>query len=213
VRSDGSCEIEDGPALPAETARRLACDSSLETVIEQDRRPLSAGRKTRTIPPALRRALRSRDRGCRFPGCDRRRFVDAHHVHHWAHGGDTTLSNLLLLCRHHHRLVHEGGYRVEPSAGGGATFRRPDGGVIPAAPRNHPGSRRRLRRANGDAGLHVTDETPVARSAGERLCYDIEIEGLLWSEGLLRLGWAGSPPPSPGGGSAQPRAAGPKVLT
>jgi Domain of unknown function (DUF222)/HNH endonuclease len=213
VASDGCCEVEDGPALPAETARRLACDSSLVTIAEQEGRPLSVGRRTRTIPPALRRALHSRDRGCRFPGCDQRRFVDAHHVQHWAHGGPTGLSNLLLLCRHHHRLVHEGGYRVENSHGGGTTFRRPDGGDISTVPRNRAGDRRRLIRANADTGLHLTEETPVARSAGERLCYDLEIEGLLWSEGLLRLGWDGSTPDELRHGSAEPQAAERKVLT
>jgi hypothetical protein len=162
---------------------------------------------------ALRRALHSRDRGCRFPGCDQRRFVDAHHVRHWAHGGHTKLSNLLLLCRHHHRLIHEGGYRIEQASGGRAVFRRPDGGAIPAVPRKQPGSARRLVRENLDAGLRITDETPVARSAGERLCYDIEIEGLLWSEGLLRLGWTGSTPDELPRGSAEPEAAQAKVLT
>jgi hypothetical protein len=210
--SDGCCDVEDGPALPAETARRLACDASLVTITEHDGRPLSVGRKTRTVPPALRRALRSRDRGCRFPGCDQRRFVDAHHIQHWAHGGLTKLANLLLLCRHHHRLVHEGGYRVEQRPGRGAVFRRPDGGAIPAVPRNHPSSAH-LVRENVDAGLRITEETPVARSAGERLCYDIEIEGLLWSEGLLRLGWTGSTPEELRGGSAEPEAARAKVLT
>jgi Domain of unknown function (DUF222)/HNH endonuclease len=210
---DGCCELEDGPALPAETARRLACDASLVTISERDGRPLSVGRKTRTIPPALRRALHSRDRGCRFPGCDQRRVVDAHHVRHWAHGGHTKLSNLLLLCRHHHRLIHEGGYRIEQASGGRAVFRRPDGGAIPAVPRNQPGSARRLIRENLDAGLRITEQTPVARSAGERLCYDIEIEGLLGSEGLLRLGWTGSTPDELRRGSAEPQAAQAKVLT
>jgi hypothetical protein len=100
---EGGCELDDGSALAPETARRLACDASV----------VRDGRKTRAIPPALRRALRARDRGCRFPGCENRRFLDAHHVHHWARGGPTTLPNLLLLCRHHHRLVHEGGYSVD----------------------------------------------------------------------------------------------------
>ena len=77
---EGGCELDDGSALSPETARRLACDASV----------VQNGRKTRTIPPALRRALRSRDRGCRFPGCENRRFLDAHHVHHWAKGGETT---------------------------------------------------------------------------------------------------------------------------
>ena len=100
---EGGCELEDGSALSPETARRLACDASV----------VQNGRKTRTIPPALRRALRARDRGCRFPGCENRRFLDAHHVHHWAKGGETTADNLVLLCRRHHRLVHEGGWHVD----------------------------------------------------------------------------------------------------
>ncbi len=89
---------------------------------------LSVGRRTRTIPPALRRALEIRDRGCRFPGCGLR-FTDAHHVKHWADGGETSLQNCVLLCRHHHRLVHEGGWKLEWWGPGRAVFRSPRGGV------------------------------------------------------------------------------------
>ena len=103
--------IEDGPHLAAETSRRVGCDCSLIGVLENgDGEPLSVGRKTRAIPPAIRRALKFRDRGCRFPGCTNTRFVDGHHVKHWADGGETSLENLVQLCRHHHRLVHEGGF-------------------------------------------------------------------------------------------------------
>ena len=188
-KPDGCCELEDGPALPAETVRRLGCDSSLVAIVERDGRPLSVGRKRRTVPPALRRALGSRDHGCRFPGCNERRFVDAHHIQHWAQGGETKLSNLLLLCRHHHRLIHEGGYGLERRPGGGVRFRRPDGRPIPAVPRNRPGNRARLVLENRAAGLEVTQETPAARSACERVDYDIAIEGMLAAEGLLSLGW------------------------
>src|SRR6185437_109563 len=76
----GRCELDEGPSLSAETVRRLACDASLVTVVEnEDGEPLSVGRKTRAISPALRRALNARDRGCRFPGCPNTRYVDAHH--------------------------------------------------------------------------------------------------------------------------------------
>src|SRR5207244_443871 len=71
------------------------------------------GRKTRTIPASLRRALQHRDRGCRFPACTNHRFVDAHHVQHWVDGGETSLANTLLLCRRHHVLVHEHGFSVQ----------------------------------------------------------------------------------------------------
>ena len=109
----GQSELEDGTRVSAETSRRLACDASVvEVGHAHDGSVLDVGRKTRTIPPAVRRALEARDRGCRFPGCGLR-FTDAHHVKHWADGGETKLGNLLLLCSHHHRLVHEEGWRVE----------------------------------------------------------------------------------------------------
>jgi hypothetical protein len=79
----------------------------------------------------LRSAARSaRDRGCRFPGCENRRFLDGHHLHHWARGGPTTLDNLVLLCRHHHRLVHEGGWQVDEQL----RFYDPCGRPFPAVP-------------------------------------------------------------------------------
>jgi hypothetical protein len=219
---DGCCEVEDGPALPAETARRLGCDASLVAIVERDGRPLSVGRKRRTVPAALRRALQSRDRGCRFPGCGERRFVDAHHVRHWAQGGETKLSNLLLLCRHHHRLLHEGGYQLERRPGGGGRFRGPDGRLIPAVPRNRPGDRRRLVEHGSDAGFRITQETPAARSACERLDYDIAVEGLLAAEGWLDVGLVnsgrrGKPGDDFGsrdpGGSAEPQPARAELLT
>jgi len=109
----GRAELEDGTHVSQETSRRIACDASVVRLTsDRDGSVLDAGRKTRTIPPAVRRALNVRDRGCRFPGCGLR-FTDAHHVRHWADGGPTSLSNCLLLCQHHHTLVHEGGWRVE----------------------------------------------------------------------------------------------------
>ena len=90
------------------TSRRLACDATVVTVSRgPDGSVLDVGRKTRTIPWRLRRALEIRDRGCRFPGCGRR-FTDGHHVRHWADGGETSLDNCVLLCGFHHTLLHEG---------------------------------------------------------------------------------------------------------
>jgi 5-methylcytosine-specific restriction endonuclease McrA len=108
----GQSVLEDGARVSAETSRRLACDAS-RVVMRHDEegRLLEIRARTRTIPPALRRALHHRDGGCRFPGCGVR-FGQGHHLRHWAHGGPTTLSNLALLCRRHHRAVHEEGYQV-----------------------------------------------------------------------------------------------------
>jgi Domain of unknown function (DUF222)/HNH endonuclease len=98
-----------GP-IPGETARRLACDACISRIITDGRsEPLDVGRLTRTIPPALRRAVVARDRHCVEPGCDRPpEWCDVHHKVHWIDGGETKLSNLELRCRPHHRRVHEG---------------------------------------------------------------------------------------------------------
>jgi len=90
---------------------------------DENGEPLSIGRRTRSISPPMRRALRIRDGGCRFPGCTNSRFVDGHHIKHWADGGETSLSNLVLLCRRHHHLVHEGGFACEKSADGEIVFK------------------------------------------------------------------------------------------
>ena len=124
--------LEDGPRVSAETSRRIACDCSTVRVVEDAAvEPLSISRRSRSIPPAIRRALRLRDRGCRFPGCTHTRFVDGHHVKHWSDGGETSLDNLVLLCRRHHRLVHEGGYGCERTVDGRFVFTAPDQRVLP----------------------------------------------------------------------------------
>ena len=92
------CETEDGGALSRAAVRRICCAAGIVPIAEHDGRTLSVGRKRRTIPPGIRRALRSRDRGCRFPGCCESRHVDAHHVRHWADGGATSLDNLVTLA-------------------------------------------------------------------------------------------------------------------
>jgi hypothetical protein len=124
----GTCEFEDGPAVAAETVRRCSCDASIVEITEdEDGNPLNVGRKTRSIPPALRRALNSRDKGCRFPGCCNKKYVDGHHIHHWANGGETKLSNLVTLCRFHHHLVHEGGVQIQILDDGAFRFVKPNG--------------------------------------------------------------------------------------
>jgi hypothetical protein len=117
---------------PLETIKRLTCDGSLITVMEDERgTPLDVGRKQRIVSTAIRRALWSRDRGCTFPGCRNKRFVHGHHIHHWTNGGETSLENLTLLCAHHHRLLHEGGFSIDRDRDGALYFRRVDGRVIP----------------------------------------------------------------------------------
>jgi len=126
----GQSVLDDGTHVSAETSRRLACDASRVVMQHaRDGRVVEVAARTRTIPPALRRALYHRDRGCRFPGCHVR-FGQGHHIRHWAQGGPTTLSNLALLCRRHHRCVHEEGYQVDRLPNGELEFRRPDGRLL-----------------------------------------------------------------------------------
>jgi 5-methylcytosine-specific restriction endonuclease McrA len=125
----GRSELEDGTRVSYETSRRLSCDASVVPLRHgTSANDLDVGRRTRTIPPSLRRALEARDRGCRFPGCGLR-FTDAHHVKHWANGGETALENLVLLCSHHHRLVHEEKWNVEFWREGVPAFTDPRGQV------------------------------------------------------------------------------------
>ena len=133
-------------------------------------RVVEIGARTRTIPPALRRALHARDRGCRFPGCVVR-FGQGHHLRHWAHGGPTTLSNLALLCRRHHRAVHEEGYQVARGPDGALRFRRPDGRPLPEVPPPAavPGDPiEALRTCHDSNGLRIDARTACAGWLGAR---------------------------------------------
>jgi len=182
-RASGRCEIEDGPSIAAETARRLACDASVVEIVEDERGdPLDIGRRTRTIPPAIRRALQSRDRGCRFPGCPNQRYVDGHHIRHWINGGETKLSNLVTLCHFHHRQVHEGGIRIDILDDGALRFAKP-GGVTFEAPLLC-GTAEELIEAH--EALEIDDHTAATRWQGERIDYSIAIEGLLYRAARAR---------------------------
>jgi len=168
----GQSVLEDGARVPAGTSQRLACDASRVVMRHgRDGRVVEVEARTRTIPPALRRALHHRDRGCQFPGCGVR-FGQGHHIRHWAQGGPTTLSNLALLCRRHHRAVHEEGYQVKRQPDGELRFRRPDGRVLPEvpSPSEVPADPVQVLRAQHDAeglGLHAHTATPGW--LGERL--------------------------------------------
>ncbi len=167
--SRGRSELEDGPLISPETARRLGCDADVMAQIERDGLPVSVGRSRRTVPPALRRLLEAREgKTCCFPGCERRRHLQAHHRQHWAHGGETSLENLVLLCYQHHRVVHEGGYTVEGDAEAGIRFRNRYGIVSPLPPpRPPPGRADDLLTDNHAHGLRIDPNTNRNGSYGD----------------------------------------------
>jgi hypothetical protein len=132
---DGQAAIEDGPALVAETAMRLVCDSRWLVSLEgPEGNVIGIGRVSRRIPPWLARLLRQRDKGCRFPGCERTLWVHFHHLVHWAAGGPTNLDNLITVCPNHHRLVHEAGWRISGDPNGEVVWLQPGGTVFPTHP-------------------------------------------------------------------------------
>jgi hypothetical protein len=118
--------------LPIDTVKRLLCDCSLVTVVENENaNPLDVGRKQRIVSTPLKRALHARDRGCTFPGCHRKRYVDGHHLKHWINGGETIPDNLTLLCTHHHKKLHEGGFSIVKDPDDTLRFLTDDGRTIP----------------------------------------------------------------------------------
>jgi hypothetical protein len=185
LRAEGGdrCEIEDGPAIAAETARRLACDASVVSIIEDEKgEPLSVGRKTRSIPPAIQRALNARDRGCRFPGCTHKKYTDAHHIHHWAKGGETKMSNLVTLCRFHHRKVHEGQVIVQVLDDGAIRFVQPNGESFDSEVRAH-GDWRELVAVHERAGIHIDENTAKTRWDGGPMDYGMAVDVLMGMRG------------------------------
>jgi hypothetical protein len=143
----GGCEIEDGPPVHPETARRLLCTSRFQVMTEDARgEAIGLGRMSREPSAAILRQLRYRDRACRFPGCGSRRFTQAHHIVWWSRGGWTDLENLLLTCTFHHKLVHEFGWKVERDRQGEVRWFRPGGVRYRAGP-----------------GQTVEDATPAGR--------------------------------------------------
>ncbi len=219
LRADGEgaeSTLERGGNVSAETSRRLACDCGVVHWVEGKEHAnsggggpgvvrrgfypdlpglgadvLNVGRKTRSIPPAIRRALRHRDGGCRFPGCTAHKYVDAHHVVHWADGGETKLDNLVTLCRHHHRAVHEGGFDVRTGADGQPVFYDRQGKRIPEVPETRfRGNVFALITENRRAGVDVSAETCLPDWDGEGMDDDLVVESLFQLD-------VRSSPPSP----------------
>ena len=125
--------------LPVESVRRIACDADLVAVTRDAKgNLLNLGRKHRVVSPQLKRALLARDKCCTYPSCSHEQFLEAHHVMHWADGGETSLDNTRLICNRHHRLLHEGGFTIHKNFAGEWYFKTAEGKVLPEAPMYKP---------------------------------------------------------------------------
>lgn len=144
----GRCETSHGAPVPHETLRRLACDAGIVRLHPDG----TIGRRTRVVPRWMRRAVKRRDKHCRFPGCEMR-VTQVHHIVFWSRGGPTSTRNLVLVCAMHHHLIHEGGYSLRAEPDGSLVFRRPDGALISYVPEV--------------SGLYRRDETVSADAAGQ----------------------------------------------
>ena len=181
ANSDGICQVADGAGLAAETARRIACDATSVTIVENTAGDVvDVGRRTRRPNRRLRTALQRRDQHCQYPGCTRRR-TQAHHIVHWIDGGPTTMTNMTSLCSRHHHRLHEGRLRIETSPTGQLLFYRPDGQPIPTVITPTP-------IANPDPDPDPSDVVDPYTSDwdGSRLDLTIIIDGLLHADGLLQ---------------------------
>ena len=168
----GRCELEGYP-ISTETARRLACECGVRLSLDRGDTVLDLGRRARFPNPALRRAVEARDQGCcRFPGCTQRTRLRTHHARHWAHGGPTDRSNLVMLCPTHHRSVHEGGWTVAADRVGGFTFTDPGGRLIPEVVMPTPCASDDPIAANTNAGVSITSESIRSLSEGEPMDLD-----------------------------------------
>ena len=178
--------LDDHTHVSPESLRRIACDCGLVVGVAAGQgESLNLGRKTRSIPPALRRALQARDRGCAFPGCCHSRFLHGHHIRHWLHGGETSMGNLVLLCTAHHHRVHEGGWKISRSTTGELVFTSPTNEVLPSQP-----SRQRIEDAltwlgewAAERGLDLGPDANEPLWDGTRPDYDYAVSALLAAQG------------------------------
>ena len=170
-------------------AHWLCCDAGIVPVVDgSNGEPLSVGRRTRSIPLAVRRALASRDRGCRFPGCTATHRLHGHHVKHWANGGKTSLDNLILLGPTHHRLVHEGGFDVQRLDDGAFRFTNPYGMTVGPPRRQTISSPDTIIVQSESLGIAIDCETATAHWHGERIDYDhaLMVAMASWDSGDTR---------------------------
>ncbi|HEU5309048.1 MAG TPA: DUF222 domain-containing protein [Acidimicrobiia bacterium] len=180
---DAMCELNDGPALPVETVRRLFCDASTVALIRRENgEPLTVSKRTSSLPRSARRAARFRDKGCRFPNCGERVFVDVHHIHHQSRGGGHEHVNVIELCWFHHRLVHEGGWTVRFLEHDEVIAITPTGNVISSFVEPPSSARSPISERNDAAGVSIDATTITPNWWNDPLHLGDIIGGLAWHD-------------------------------
>jgi hypothetical protein len=177
---DLAATLDDGTHVSPETLRRVACDCGIVATACHGAE-LNIGRRTRTIPPAIRRMLMLRDRGCAFLGCTHDRFLHGHHIRHWLHGGETSVENLVMLCTSHHRLVHEGGWSVARGEDGELRFASPAGEPVASVPLREgiEATLTWLQEWAEARGLDLGPDANLPLWDGTRPDYDLAVAGLM----------------------------------
>ena len=182
LAADGAfaATLDDGTRVSAEALRRVACDCGVVAIGSQGEQ-LNIGRRARSIPPAIRRVLMLRDRGCAFPGCTHTRFLHGHHIQHWLHGGETSVENVVMLCTAHHHRVHEGGWTVVREADGELRFASPAGRTLEPVPERDAseGTLTWLREWAEEQGLDLGPDANLPLWDGTRPDYDLAVSGLM----------------------------------
>ncbi len=180
-REPGRSEIEDGPSMSVTTLERLACDCGVRLAIDERGTTMDIGRRSRTVPSAMRRAVADRDGGtCRFPACTMKGRLQVHHRKHWGKRGHTKKTNLFLVCLYHHKVLHEGGWNATGDADDTLTFTDPHGRPMPEVSLPPPRTdAKQIRREHVRDGRIIRADTITSKQdALERLDLDHAVQAL-----------------------------------
>ena len=126
-------DMDGGCALPGSVIDRNACANGfIEVIVDPEGNPFDLGREARMYSASQRLVLAVRDGGCVWPGCDRPpSYCEAHHIDHFAEGGNTDVDRGVLLCRFHHMKLHNTGWRITRDGKGPFVLRPPAGEGAP----------------------------------------------------------------------------------
>jgi hypothetical protein len=119
TNGEAGVTIEAGPRVGPAAIEAILCDGVIEvTTRAADGTPLRMGRRSRVIPPRLRRFVLHRDgAACTIAGCTSRYRLQVHHITRWTDGGRTDPENLTTVCWfHHHIVIHGQGFTIDPNS-------------------------------------------------------------------------------------------------